>query len=450
MKKIIGILIIILFIINISSFNVVLSQTNNNTVIVDNEGDGDFITIQEAINNAENGDTIEIYSGNYNEIITVNKNLNIIGIPYELGNGNDDGKPIIDANTVTQSAVNINVNSCTFSGFFITRSNFALIQVNSDNNIISDNEFRGVHYLDNYGIYLRNSNYNDIYNNSMKGKINCLYLQSSKNNIIFKNEIEDSTNGIYLNESSNNNIIRDNKIKDSQQCIFIYSSSDNMILNNSFTEEIGGTTTRGILAYFANSNQIFDNYFSGPSWPLSIQYCDDFHIYNNTIESYSGRRGMFLYKTTNTNFSYNYLTGAHWGISMAGENSEDTIISHNCFVENFWTLYLYDGINTLIRKNHFENNSVAITLACTRDTIVEKNNFINSGNEHAYVCWPIWFPIPKPPKNNQFDGNYWDDWINTNPKRIPIRLSFYDAMFPRQLTYYFTYDENPAQNPYDI
>ena len=75
-----------------------VSITQKSTITVDNEGDGDFTTIQEAIDSASSGDTIEVYSGEYMENVVLHiEGLTLIGIDSELGTGSDTGYPIINA-----------------------------------------------------------------------------------------------------------------------------------------------------------------------------------------------------------------------------------------------------------------------------------------------------------------------------------------------------------------
>jgi len=67
-------------------------------ITVDNDGDGDYTTITEAVLHAGPGDTIEVYSGTYNErlINITSEDLTLQGIAHELGNGTDTGRPFID------------------------------------------------------------------------------------------------------------------------------------------------------------------------------------------------------------------------------------------------------------------------------------------------------------------------------------------------------------------
>jgi len=49
------------------------------TIYVGGSGPGNFSKIQDAINNASNGDTVFVFSGTYNENPYVNKSIELIG-----------------------------------------------------------------------------------------------------------------------------------------------------------------------------------------------------------------------------------------------------------------------------------------------------------------------------------------------------------------------------------
>lgn len=94
-----------------------------NIITVDNEGDGDYISIKEAVNNSNSGDIIKVYSGTYLEqkINISIENITLYGVPYELGIGNDTGRPVIN-NTVFRAEIfGINANGVTISGFINLR-----------------------------------------------------------------------------------------------------------------------------------------------------------------------------------------------------------------------------------------------------------------------------------------------------------------------------------------
>ena len=90
-------------------------------IIVDDEGDGDFTFIQNAIDNATCGDIITVYSGMYNETVVIDKQLVLEGIDEEYENGGDTGNPVIDAQNAG-TVVEIQANGVRITGFTIQDS----------------------------------------------------------------------------------------------------------------------------------------------------------------------------------------------------------------------------------------------------------------------------------------------------------------------------------------
>ena len=124
--------------------------------------------IQAVINKASNGDTIFIYNGTYNENITVNKTLNL------LGNGSSciiNGRINITAPNVLLyglnisnpygSAVHINRNGTRLENIVITNSRTG-INLSASNSIIYNNLI----YDCTYGVYIQSGNDNLIYHNN--------------------------------------------------------------------------------------------------------------------------------------------------------------------------------------------------------------------------------------------------------------------------------------------
>ena len=56
-----------------------ISIAEGNIIYVDDGGAGDYISIQEAINNAKLGDTIYVLSGIYEENIVIDKSITLMG-----------------------------------------------------------------------------------------------------------------------------------------------------------------------------------------------------------------------------------------------------------------------------------------------------------------------------------------------------------------------------------
>ena len=150
---------------------------NGHILYVGGNGPGNYSRIQDAIDNASDGDTVFVYSDIYFENLLVNKSINLLG--------EDRNSTIIDGNgsgnIVTIIADRMNISSFTLQngglifpdGGIQIRSNFSVI---SNNNM--ENNF--------YGIVLFNSNNIDIFGNNIKNNNQC---------------------GIYLEECNNNNVI---------------------------------------------------------------------------------------------------------------------------------------------------------------------------------------------------------------------------------------------------
>ena len=162
------------------------------TLYVDNEGDGNYKTIQAAIDAANESDTIIVYSGTYVENVIVDKRVNLIGNNTELGAGNDTGKPIVDGNN-TGDVIDLAADKIYLSGFKITNSagleldtgSYKGIRIRTDFNTITGNEITKNNC---HGIGSVGSN-NTITNNIISHNKVCGYAQFRKsiNNTIVGN-----------------------------------------------------------------------------------------------------------------------------------------------------------------------------------------------------------------------------------------------------------------------
>ena len=135
-----------------------IQEAEAKTITVDDEGGQDYKIIQDAIDNATDGDTIKVYEGEYVENIVIDKSIKLIGNGSVNTTINGIGIGI---------TVNISVDYVEVSEFLITGSggiayrDFA-IKVYSSNNIISN-------------CIISNNNFTSIefYNSSFNKILNC-------------------------------------------------------------------------------------------------------------------------------------------------------------------------------------------------------------------------------------------------------------------------------------
>jgi len=92
--------------------------SNGNTLYVGGTGEGNYTKIQDAINNASDGDTVFVYNGTYYENVIINKNNHIL-------TGEDKNTTIIDGGKRNGNVVTIYyVDWVAISGFTIKNSEY--------------------------------------------------------------------------------------------------------------------------------------------------------------------------------------------------------------------------------------------------------------------------------------------------------------------------------------
>jgi parallel beta-helix repeat protein len=186
-------------------------------------------SIQEAINNANPGDTIFVHQGVYYENVVANKSVSLVG--------EDKNLTIIDGNE-TSSVIFILANNVCVKNFTLRKS--------------------GTLPYDS-GIRIEQSSGNIISNNIISNNYDGISLFSSGNNVISGNIISNNYEGITLIASSDTvisgNIISNNYKYDG---ISLFSSGNNVISGN--TIALNGYC--GISILYSISNVIYRNNFN--------------------------------------------------------------------------------------------------------------------------------------------------------------------------------------------
>jgi len=286
-KKPLALAVILLFIsvsvIPSSGTNVVEKSSNvsfdGNNLYVGGNGTGNYTRIQDAIDNASDGDTVFVYddSAPYYENVVVDKSINLIGEDRNTtvidGGGSGDVVRIsadwiyISEFTIRNSGGNQDYPD--FDAGIDIRSNYNTIICNSisnsivciylkscSNNIITGNSISGNNYS---GIYLYDSRRNTITDNNISDNFFGIHhFKSSSNNIIKGNIISNNGGGIHFESSSSNNITG-NKFTSNHLSILFWGSSSNIITSNDILNSGG----EGILLFLSNKNIIEKNNFIG-------------------------------------------------------------------------------------------------------------------------------------------------------------------------------------------
>jgi len=250
----------------------------DNTIIVDDEGDGDYTVIQDAIDNASDGDTIFVYSGVYedadleryeNTTAIPIRNITLWGVPEELGNGNDTGKPVIDGND--RSCIHLSeADGCIIQGFELFNGTNGITLFSAANNTIANNTIHscdhGIEFNDyrRYGIFTAN---NIVKNNNISKCWIGIENEGYPNNIIRGNLIKNcSWWGIFIDTLilGNQNIISNNRLLNNGQYgpeggIAIFRSFNCIIEKNHFESNVHGVLISGSFFNIIRKNNFIDS-----------------------------------------------------------------------------------------------------------------------------------------------------------------------------------------------
>ena len=245
------------------------------TITVDGSGGADYISIQEAINFAQENDSILIYKGNYSETLTIDKQLKIGSISSNpedvIINSDVSSLPIIHVTSDNVEITNLTISGKSsenqISGILLDNVSNSFIQ----NNIISNvqdglvlNASSGCSIENNtlsantlHGIYLINSKDNDLTNNLIIGNKCGLYLNLSNQNTLANNNASNNENyGIALRKSNANNLTN-NQFFINKYGLCLTVSHENTIIDN----VAGNNIQSGFLLWISESNNLKDDIF---------------------------------------------------------------------------------------------------------------------------------------------------------------------------------------------
>jgi parallel beta-helix repeat protein len=337
-------------------------------------GPGNYTRIQDAIDNASDGDTVYVFSGTYQENVIVNKTLNLTG--------EDKGTTIIDGGgigvvvNVTSDWVNVTGFTATNSGPDFYDAGIGLNQVHycrvHDNNL--PNNFAGV------TLYF--SSNSTITNNTASGNpLGDVFLETSTNNIIANNTLD--TARIFLYRNSDNNIIIKNTMVSNWGDIILDFSDNNMIANNTI---LGGS---GLDVFHSNNNTISNNTIEGTTWGMNLIGSHNSTIAGNSISEtlcgvylqnsnqnaitdnviLNNTQGMFLERSDNGTVANNVVTTG--GILLDYSNNA-TMVNNTISLSDLPILLQYSNEAT-ISNNRISNNLYGLILESSDNNTLANN-----------------------------------------------------------------------------
>ena len=433
--------------------------SRGNWLYVGGSGPGNYTTIQSAIDHANPGDTVFVYSGLYFENVLVDKPLDVRG--EERNTTIIDGGSSGDVVKITSDSVNLytftirhgqngifleNSNDCSITGNHIYQtSDFGsgIILESSHHNIIMNNRV-----LECSGILLETSDNNTIQSNHHTlNNYYCLKVSTSEANLIENNTYENTRwsgiGQVILISGATNNVVKNNcLINDS---LFLSDAEQNQILNN--------TVNGKALVYLDRSS---GNVIDYPAGQIILMYSENAKVQNQTdiaihvlgskncrFENITPRTnlsaGFYIWNSHNINITNCSISQCIYGIQIW--HSSQLKIQNTWFWKNSYVaIYMLNGTDVSIVYNSFEENGGlvhpspgAISIVTSTSIAVQKNNFIgNLKGTYFSNC---------PRKTILWNENYWD-----KPRMLP-KVIIGRTIFS---LYQVNFDWHPAQEPYNI
>lgn len=349
-----------------------------------------FASIQDAIDNAGENETIKVYPGVYGSFV-INKPLKIVGDP-DVDAHNGIGI-VISANdiyienfTVYNASIGVFIHNdshilgnITLYGFHIYGCNDYGIEIDGTHDVFVNL----TRVNDTQGIHMNNSLLTKVANSKLYSNRFGIYLNNSNECVIVKNNITHNVvSGINLDNSSNfNNILENNISFNGANGIRIYHSKNNTI----FMNRIYNNTEWGIELSFSNNNTVLENTVS-----------------NHTEEWYSAGIVMF-YSSCNNNVSMNTVYGNYIdNIEMWDGAEENTVWNNTLWGATYGVLLSDDANNNRIIKNNIFGNEQGIRVGHNASWGGEANNNCFMENMIHNNTYGIFVDISN---NNYFSGD---------------------------------------------
>lgn len=235
---------------------ITVTQAGAAVLTVGSNGGENYSFIQEAVNNAQNGDTIIVSPGIYIENVNVSKEVAIISKTDV--SGDTTNRTYVIGGVPTNDVFSIRSNNVRITGFHILGGPSGINEYQEvglylegvQNCSLSNNTLM----LNDVGIGLNNSQSNFLENNRISLGSSGIILSRSNENKLSNNLVETNDEGILLDNSTNNTLMN-NTVESNDIGFLLGTSRTNMLESNSISKNSYGV----ILENMAESNTLTNN-----------------------------------------------------------------------------------------------------------------------------------------------------------------------------------------------
>jgi len=402
----------------------------------DGSAEHPYQSIQHAINLANEGDTILVFGGKYNETLTINKKINLIG-------SIEEGRSVIYYGSSHTYTVEITANYVNFTDFVVNDDrnridsyiNGALIHVTSDGVRIQDNSIKNCNSYSSMGIHLDSADDVLIRNNIIDNNDIGIFADSSKTNDFVNNTVSNCISEAIKILSSDNNRLYDNAVSQSRYGVYIKDCNGINISNNT----IYSNTFRGIGLFNCENNIIKNNTIYGNSADGMYLDSHECHAIGNTI--YNNQIGIKL-EGSNCKIKDNVISDSYYGI-YATSNSKNNEIYLNTLSRYIYqkTELAYNIVNAQDQgNNNWDNGSKGNIWGDYNEIDIEPDGvgdgigdtpYIKNGVVDNYPLGVFLRPPDKPSNPRPWDGN---DSVGL---KITLQVDVYDYDGEKMDVYFY-------------
>lgn len=332
--------------------------------------------LQDCIDAAAPGSTIEVAPGNYDGPLLINKPLTLVGRDFPSVDGRGAG-----------SVVSIRALGVTIRGFHIHNSGTDLRKDNAGVHITEDRAVISGNRIDDvlHGIYVKKTRDFRISKNDIRGKTTLPPAERPASEAI-ASDGADYCAPLNINSRGNG--------------IHLWNSSAGEVDNNSITE-----TRDGMYFSFTRDTKVRGNHIHGVRYGLHYMYSDNNDFQGNTFTDNAA--GAAIMYSKNMTITGNHFDSNHGfrAYGMLLNSVDNTRIEGNWLNHNTVGIYLENNNNNQLVGNRIEGNYIGLRMtASSNDNVFSRNRLI--GNMHAAEM------VGQNDSNHwSFEGvgNYWSD-----------------------------------------
>lgn len=339
---------------------------------------GPLSNLQQALQEAKDGDTIVVQQGHYRGNLVLNKAVSLIGLDNPVIDGVEQG----DVITVLSSGVTVKGFTITGSGNQLENSD-AGVKVRSVQGVTIE-DCKIANNL--FGIYLDRAAGITITHNEIKGRRTKSLVQDGES------EESNPFTGQHAGFAG-----------ETGDGIHLFAASGNTIQNNVISQ-----TRDGIYFNYAQENKVIGNEVSGVRYGIHYMYSDDNYFGENLLtHNVAGAALMFSKRIVLKNNVFAHSRG-HRAYGILFATCDHSVAEGNILVDNTRGVFFDTSLHNTFRGNLLDRNDVGLDLiSSSSNNLFVENNFMDNLQQVAMVTGRVG-------EGNRFfaegKGNYWNDY----------------------------------------